>query len=245
MQKIVVVIPAYNEEKCIGDVVAMVNKHFPAADVVVVNDGSVDHTAQRAQQAGAIVLNLPFNLGIGGAVQTGFKFAAEMEYDIVVRVDGDGQHDPADIAQLLEPIQENRADVVIGSRYVAHVQGDSEGYKASLCRALGAKFFSFITTCIIRQKIADTTSGFQVVNSDVIEFYATEYPVDYPEVEAIPLLHRAGFRILEMPVSMKERAAGKTSITPFRSIYYVIKVLLSLFIGLLRKPPSRSDKEHA
>ena len=245
MKKIIAIIPAYNEQEAIGEVVCGVRKHIPEADIVVINDGSIDHTEQRAKECGALVISLPYNLGIGGAVQTGYKFAKDFGYDIAIRFDGDGQHRPADAHKLLEPIESGQADVVIGSRYVKTSKETAKSYKSSFCRLLGAKFFGFITSCIVRQKIADTTSGFQAVNRRVIEFYEDEYPSDYPEVETIPLLHRAGFRILEVPVSMKERQAGNTSITPIRSAYYVVKVLLSLFIGLLRKVPQVRSEEHA
>ncbi|MFQ6043733.1 MAG: glycosyltransferase family 2 protein [Candidatus Poribacteria bacterium] len=244
MKKIIAIIPAYNEQEAIGEVVRDVRKHIPEADVLVINDGSIDHTEQRAKECGALVISLPYNLGIGGAVQTGYKFAKDFGYDIAIRLDGDGQHNPADADKLIKPIESGQADVVIGSRYIKTDEGAAKSYKASFCRLLGAKFFGFITSCIVRQKIADTTSGFQAVNRRVIDFYENEYPTDYPEVETILLLHRAGYRILEAPVSMKQRQAGKTSITPIRSAYYVIKVLLSLFIGLLRKVP-KAKSEYA
>lgn len=237
MQKIVAIIPAYNEQDAIGEVVCRVKKYVPESDVVVINDGSADQTEERAKESGADVLSLPYNLGIGGAVQTGYKFAKERGYDIAIRLDGDGQHNPADAHKLLEPIKRGQADVVIGSRYVETDSKSAQSYKTSFFRHFGAKFFGFVTSRIVHQKIADTTSGFQAVSRSVIDFYEHEYPSDYPEVEAIPLLHRAGFRILEVPVQMKQRQAGHTSITPIRSVYYVVKVLLSVFIGLLRKVP--------
>jgi len=231
MQKIVALIPAYNEQEAIGEVVNDVRAYMPEADIVVINDGSADHTVERAKASGAFVLDLPYNLGIGGAVQTGYLFADEMGYDIAIRFDGDGQHDPAEAHKLLEPIKNGQADVVIGSRYLK----TGNGYKSSFIRFLGIKLFGVITSCIVHRKISDVTSGFQAVNRRVIEFYSRDYPSDYPEIETIPLLHRAGLCTLEVPVSMKERLAGNTSITPIRSVYYVAKVLLSLFMGLMRK----------
>lgn len=241
MQKTVAIIPAYNEQNAISEVVQGVKKYIPEADVVVINDGSTDCTEERARESGASVLSLPYNLGIGGAVQTGYKFAREYKYDIAIRLDGDGQHNPEDAYKLLEPIKRGEADVVIGSRYVKTDKA-TKSYKSSFFRVWGAKFFGFITSRIVHQKIADTTSGFQAVNRRVINFYGDEYPSDYPEVETIPLLHRAGFRILEVPVSMKQRQAGHTSITPIKSVYYVVKVLLAVFIGLLRKVKSTSNR---
>lgn len=245
MPKIIAIIPAYNEQDAIGEVVHGVKKYIPEADVLVINDGSTDLTEKRARECGAFVLSLPYNLGIGGAVQTGYKVAKSFGYDIAIRLDGDGQHDPAEAHKLLEPIKRGEADVVIGSRYVKTDKDSGETYKASFCRHLGAKFFGFITSHIVHQKISDTTSGFQAVNRRVIDFYEDEYPSDYPEVETIPLLYRAGFRVLEVPVLMKQRQAGRTSITPMKSVYYVIKVLLSVFIGLLRKAPQIGGEKHA
>ena len=239
MEKILAIIPAYNEEEAIGAVVSDVKEHLPEADVVVINDGSADLTVERAKERGAFVLDLPYNLGIGGAVQTGYRFAEEMGYDIAIRFDGDGQHDPKEAHKLLEPIRHGQADVVIGSRYVEA----GNGYKSSFIRFLGIKLFGAITSWITHRKISDVTSGFQAVNRRVIEFYSHDYPSDYPEIELIPLLHRAGLRAVEVPVSMRERQAGDTSITPIKSIYYVIKVLLSLFMGLLRRTQVQTEKE--
>ena len=243
MEKIVALIPAYNEEEAIGQVVADVKSYLPEADVVVINDGSTDSTADRARERGAYVLDLPYNLGIGGAVQTGYMFAAEMGYDIAIRFDGDGQHDPAEAHKLLDPIRKKQADVVIGSRYMK----TGNGYKSSFIRFLGIKLFGAITSCIVHRKVCDVTSGFQAINRRVIEFYSFDYPSDYPEIETIPLLHRAGFQSLEVPVSMKERQAGNTSITPAKSIYYVVKVMLALLMGLLRKTEMQNmgREEHA
>jgi len=241
MQKIMALIPAYNEQDAIGDVVSDVKKHLPKADVVVINDGSTDLTVERAKEYGALVLDLPYNLGIGGAVQTGYRFAEEMGYDIAIRLDGDGQHDPAEAHKLLEPIENGEADVVIGSRYVEA----GNGYKSSFIRFLGIRLFGTVTSWITHRKISDVTSGFQAVNRRVIEFYSHDYPSDYPEIETIPLLHRAGLRAVETPVSMRERQAGSTSITPIRSIYYVVKVMLSLLMGLLRKTQVQVESVHS
>ncbi len=238
MSRVMALIPAYNEQEAIGKVVSDVKKHLPNADVVVINDGSSDLTAERARKCGAFVLDLPYNLGIGGAVQTGYIFAEEMGYDIAIRLDGDGQHDPMEASKLLEPIENGQADVVIGSRYAK----TGNGYKSSLIRFLGIKLFGAIISCIVHRKISDVTSGYQAVNRRVIEFYSHDYPSDYPEIETIPLLHWAGFHALEVPVSMKERQAGNTSITPIRSIYYVAKVTLALFMGLMRKTPVQAEK---
>lgn len=239
MKNIVALIPAYNEQEAIGGVVTNVKKYLPEADVVVINDGSADQTFERAKECGAFVLNLPYNLGIGGAVQTGYMFAEEMGYDMAIRLDGDGQHDPAEAHKLLEPLKSGETDVAIGSRYIK----TGNGFKSSFIRFLGIKLFGAITSCIVHRKVRDVTSGFQAVNRRVIELYSQDYPSDYPEIESIPLLHRAGFHALEVPVAMKERQTGHTSITPIRSIYYVIKVLLALFMGLLRKTQFHASSE--
>ena len=231
MNRVVALIPAYNEQEAIGEVVSDVKKYLPDADVVVINDGSSDLTAEQAKKFGAFVLDLPYNLGIGGAVQTGYRFAEEMGYELAIRLDGDGQHNPVEASKLLGPIENGQADVVTGSRYAKA----GNGYRSSFIRFLGIKLFGAITSCIVHRKISDVTSGFQAVNRRVIEFYSHDYPSDYPEIETIPLLHWAGFHALEVPVSMKERQTGNTSITPIRSVYYVMKVTLALFMGLLRK----------
>jgi glycosyltransferase involved in cell wall biosynthesis len=230
--KILVIIPAYNEADSIGEVIGRARTSAPGADVVVIDDGSTDATAAIAQEAGALVVSLPYNLGIGGAVQTGYVFAAEMGYDIAVQVDGDGQHDPAEIAEIVAPLLAGQADVVIGSRYI-----EDRGYITPFLRRLGIFLLASIVSLIIRQRVTDTTSGFRAVNRRVIEFCAREYPRDYPEPESVVLFWRAGFRVREIPVTMNPRYGGESSITSMRSFYYMVKVLLAIFIGLLRRVP--------
>jgi glycosyltransferase involved in cell wall biosynthesis len=228
--KILVIIPAYNEADSIGGVISRVRTSMPEADVVVIDDGSTDATAAIAREAGALVVSLPHNLGIGGAVQTGYVFATEMGYDIAVQVDGDGQHDPSEIAEIVAPVLADQADVVIGSRYI-----EDRGYITPFLRRMGIFVLASIVSLIIRQRFTDTTSGFRAVNRRVIEFCAREYPRDYPEPESVVLFRRAGFRVREIPVTMNPRYGGKSSITPMRSFYYMVKVLLAIFIGLLRR----------
>jgi glycosyltransferase involved in cell wall biosynthesis len=230
--KILVIIPAYNEADSIGGVIRRVRASAPGADVVVIDDGSTDATAAIAQESGALVVSLPHNLGIGGAVQTGYVFAAEMGYDIAVQVDGDGQHDPSEIAEIVAPVLAGQADVVIGSRYI-----EDRGYITPFLRRVGIFVLASIVSLIIRQRVTDTTSGFRAVNRRVIEFCAKEYPRDYPEPESVVLFRRVGFRVREIPVTMNPRYGGKSSITPTRSFYYMLKVLLAIFIGLLRRVP--------
>jgi glycosyltransferase involved in cell wall biosynthesis len=203
----------------------------PGFDIVVVDDGSVDRTAAVAAATGARVLRLPFNLGIGGAVQTGFRFAFENGYDLAVRVDGDGQHDPAQLGRILEPLLRGEADIVVGSRFAA----DGDGYRSSRTRRIGIRILASVVSGIVRQRVTDTTSGFQAVNRHGIALFARDYPHDYPEVEATIMVFRHRLRLREVPVSMRERAGGRSSITTLRSIYYMVKVLLAIFVGLFRR----------
>jgi len=223
-----VIIPAYNEEKNVAAVIRKIRQK-PGIDVVVVNDGSKDRTSRVARDAGAIVVDLPFNLGIGGAVQTGYLYAYKNGYDVAVQVDADGQHDPADLEKIIGPVAKGDADMVLGSRYV-----EKTGYKAPLARRMGMVVFSTVVSLINRQPIKDTTSGYRAVNKNVIAYFVDNYPTDYPEVEALILLKKVGFRIKEIPVTMAERAHGESSITPLRSVYYMIKVLLAIFMNLIR-----------
>jgi glycosyltransferase involved in cell wall biosynthesis len=228
--KILVIIPAYNEEASLPGVIQDLREHIPAADVLVVNDGSIDDTAQIARNIDVKVLDLPFNLGIGGAVQAGYLYAERNAYDIAVQFDGDGQHLGSEIKKLLEPLEEQRVDLVVGSRFLA-----IGGYKAPLFRKMGIGIFSFVLSRILGITVTDSTSGFRAANRRVIEFFAHTYPDDYPEVEALVLLHKVGLRMTEVPVTMRERTGGKSSITPIRSAYYMTKVLMAIFIDLMKK----------
>ena len=203
----------------------------PELDVVVIDDGSVDATAEVAAAAGAEVVRLPFNLGIGGAVQTGFKYALEHGYEVVLRLDGDGQHDPQELPSLLAPLERGEADVVVGSRF-ADGNGD---YKPPFARRAGIRWFARLVSLLTGQKLTDTTSGFQAVNARAIRLFAADYPHDYPEVEAAVMVVRHRLRILEVPVRMRGRETGESSITALRSLYYAIKVTLALFVGIFRR----------
>lgn len=227
-----VIIPAYNEEGSIEKVVKGVKQYLPEAWVLVVNDGSSDHTSEKAEASGAIVLNLPFNLGIGGAMQTGYQYAFEKGYEIAIQVDGDGQHDPKEITKLLKVLEEKEVDVAIGSRFI----GDSE-YKSSIMRRIGITIFSGVISAIVGQKITDPTSGFRAANRKAIQLFAMDYPQDYPEPEAVILLHQCRLKIGEVPVEMSRRYAGESSITKIRSVYYMVKVLLAIFVDCFKKPP--------
>jgi glycosyltransferase involved in cell wall biosynthesis len=238
-KKILVIIPAYNEEGAVGKVVEEIKNHLPQVDILVVNDGSTDLTSQKAKARGAVVLDLPFNLGIGGAMQAGYKYADEKGYDIAIQVDGDGQHDPKEIPKLLWILEEKQWDMVIGSRFIA----DSE-YQASTMRRAGISLFSKVISIIVGQKITDPTSGFRAVNRKVIQLFASGYPQDYPEPEALVLLSRCGLKMGEVPVSMNQRYFGESSITKIRSVYYIVKVLLAVFVGCFKKrTPLRKEGE--
>ncbi|MBU5448995.1 glycosyltransferase family 2 protein [Acetivibrio sp. MSJd-27] len=227
--KSMVVIPAYNEEKSIYKVVKRVQNCGMKIDVVVVNDGSEDRTSEEARRAGAIVINLPLNVGIGGAVQTGYLYAVYHGYDAVVQIDGDGQHDPVDLPNLLSKLQNGEADMVIGSRFV-----EKSDYKPSFFRKLGILFFSKLISLLTGEKFTDTTSGYRAVNRKVMELFAKYYPSDYPEPETIVYLKRHGMKIKEIPTLMNERKTGKSSITPLKSVYYMIKVTFCLLLQDLK-----------
>ncbi|MDU5110199.1 MAG: glycosyltransferase family 2 protein [Clostridium sp.] len=220
--KTLIIVPAYNEEKSIYNVVTSIKFNIPWADVVVINDGSKDNTYLEAKKAGAKVINLIENLGIGGAVQSGYIYALKKEYDIAVQVDGDGQHNPADLNLLLREIEKGNTDMVIGSRFV-----EETGYKASVFRNIGIKYFSNLVSKLCGKSYYDTTSGYRLVNKKGIELFSSYYPKDYPEVETIVYACKKGLNVKEVKVNMNEREAGKSSITPIKAIYYMAKVTMS------------------
>jgi glycosyltransferase involved in cell wall biosynthesis len=230
-KRTVAVVPAFEEEAAIGAVVSEIAGFDPAIDVVVVDDGSSDGTGVAAAAAGATVVRLPFNLGIGAAVQTGFRWALERDYDLAVRLDGDGQHDPAELPKLLAPIERGEADVVTGSRF----REEEDGYRPPLGRRVGITWFARLVSLLSGQRVTDTTSGFQALNRPGIELFARDYPSDYPEVEATVLLLKHRLRLAEVHVRMREREHGSSSITFVRSVYYAVKVTLALFIAMGRR----------
>jgi glycosyltransferase involved in cell wall biosynthesis len=227
----VAIVPALNEEHALPALIDELRAFDPGLDVVVVDDGSVDRTAAVAAAKGALVLRLPFNLGIGGAVQTGFRFAYEHGYDLAVRVDGDGQHDPGQLAHVIAPVLRGDADIAVGSRFAA----EGPGYRSSRTRRIGIRLLAWVVSRIVGQRVTDTTSGFQALNREGIALFARDYPHDYPEVEATVMVFRHRLRLTEVPVSMRERGGGRSSITALRSIYYMVKVLLAIFVGLFRR----------
>jgi len=226
----IAIVPAFNEEASVAEVIRELRAFDPEFEVVLIDDGSTDRTARAAREAGAQVVRLPYNLGIGGAMQTGYQYARDHGFQIAVQVDADGQHDPAEIPKLLAPLLEDRADMVVGSRFV----GDA-GYRVPRSRRIGIVIFSRIVSLIVRQRVTDTTSGFRAVNRLGILLFATDYPHDYPEVEATVLVFRHRLRLAEVAVQMRTRASGRSSITALRSFYYMVKVTLALLIGLFRR----------
>lgn len=230
--RVLVILPALNEGRNIARTVRGVRKSLPGADLLVLDDGSSDDTADAARSAGAQVLELPFNLGIGAAVQAGFQFARAHHYNIVLRNDGDGQHAPEANIELLARLEAGDVDVVIGSRFI-RAQGD---YGTPLLRRLGGAILARLLSAIIGQRVTDPTSGCAAFNHRAIALFADAYPHDYPEPEAIVMLHRSGLRQIETPVRMIPRRHGDSSITPLRSVYYMIKVILAILINLLRRP---------
>jgi len=226
------VVPAYNEASTVAAVVRSLHERAPRFDVIVVDDGSTDDTAGRAEAAGAAVVRLPFNLGIGGAVQTGFVYALERGYDYMVQVDGDGQHDPAELDKLVAAIRADPTlDMVCGSRFLT----DDNRYPAPISRRTGIHLFAFALNLILDQPVSDPTSGFRLYNRRAIALFARDYPHDYPEVEAVLMLHAHRLRMAEVPVQMHPRGGGRSSITKARSAYYMIKVSLALLVGLMRR----------
>jgi len=228
--KILVIVPAYNEEESLPGVIQDLRENMPSADVLVVNDGSRDGTARIARDMEVAVLDLPFNLGIGGAVQAGYRYAERNAFDIAVQFDGDGQHIAEEIKKMIEPLATGKTDLVIGSRFL-----NPGGYKAPVFRKIGIGIFSFVISRILGMTVTDSTSGFRAANRRVIEFFGRTYPDDYPEVESLVLLHKINLRMAEVPVAMRERTGGRSSITPIRSIYYMTKVLMAIFIDLMKK----------
>jgi glycosyltransferase involved in cell wall biosynthesis len=226
------VVPAYNESESVAGVVRSLIERAPLFDVIVIDDGSTDDTAKRAAAAGAEVVTLPFNLGIGGAVQTGFQYALEHDYDYMAQVDGDGQHEPGELSRLFAALRSDPSlDMVCGSRFVS----ERNEYLAPISRRTGIHVFAFVLSKILGQRVTDPTSGFRLYNRRAISLFALDYPNDYPEVEAVLMLHAHRLRMTEVPVKMHQRGGGASSITKSRSLYYMIKVSLALLVGLLRR----------
>ncbi|MED4889242.1 glycosyltransferase family 2 protein [Lysinibacillus fusiformis] len=229
---ILVIIPAFNEEENISKLIRKIQeiKYKNKVDIVIINDQSTDETSSLCKKMYVDVLDLPCNLGIGGAVQTGYKFAALHNYDIAIQVDGDGQHNPEYIESLIEPILQGKSDMVIGSRYIEH-----QGFQSTGMRRMGIWYLKHLINILTGLKITDPTSGYRACNKEVIQIFASNYPKDYPEPESIMYIKRKGLIVSEVPVIMNEREGGESSINFNRSIYYMIKVSLAIVFDKIRK----------
>jgi glycosyltransferase involved in cell wall biosynthesis len=231
------IVPAYNEAGSLGHVLEEIRAADLELEVVVINDYSTDSTAEIAAAAGVSVVHLPFNVGIGGAMQTGYQYARDHGFEVAVQIDSDGQHDASELASLFEPLARGEADMVIGTRFAG--VGD---YKATTGRRMGMVIFSAVARMLVHMRLTDPTSGFRAVNRLGIELFAVEYPHDFPEVESNVLAARHGLRIVEVPVKMRERAAGRSSVTTIRGTYFVIRILLSLFVSVFRRYPKTVEE---
>lgn len=223
--KTLIIIPAFNEEENIEQVINNLIKNYPKYDYIIVNDCSTDNTETVCKKNGFNYISLPYNLGIGGGVQTGYKYALINGYDFAVQMDGDGQHNPEYLDQLVKPLENGECDVVIGSRFI-----ENQGFQSSGIRRFGIKFLSFLIKLCCGVKVKDVTSGYRAVNQKLIKIYSENYADDYPEPEAIIAAKMYGAKIKEIPVIMNERTGGVSSISPIKSIYYMIKVSLAIVL---------------
>ena len=242
---VLVVIPAYNEEESIRRVVEGVNRHIPLADVLVVDDGSSDGTSRRVQESGAELLRLPRNLGVGAALEIALRYAEDLGYSYALRVDADGQHDPQDALRLLDAVRRGEADVLIGSRFLEAGSDERQGarkpgwrHQTTPVRAVGIKVFAWLVSLLIGQQISDPTCGLRCFNRQAMSYLARNHPQDYPEVESMVVLHRAGFRLKELPVEIYPRTGGVSSISTWKAVYYVFRVMLAASIAAVRSTPN-------
>ena len=239
-----VFIPAWNEEASVAEVISDVRKALPEADILVVDDGSTDATAARARECGVLVASLPFNQGLGAALQTGYLYALREGYDCCAHLDADGQHPADEVARLLAEVTADRADLVIGSRYSdPAAAGESEGddYRPTLSRRIGTSVFRFFLTLATRQRFTDTTSGMRAANRRVMSLFSVHYSPDFAEIESLQLAVRQGLRVEEVPVRMLERADGSSFLTPLRSAFFIFKGVVVLLVGQFR--PRRVEAE--
>ena len=237
-EKTLIIIPAHNESAKLSTVIAGIRHLLPSVDILVIDDGSTDGTRGVAYQTGTEVVSHPFNLGYGSALQTGYQYALIKGYETILQMDGDGQHDPSFIPDLLGVIQKGEADIAIGSRFLnkGGIGSGVQLYRAPLIRQLGMKLFSTVTSSIIRQKITDSTSGFQAMNRKALEWVSSDrFPCDYPDADVIIMLHRAGFRIQEVPVRMFESQNKQSMHGGWKPLYYVFKMFLSILVTLMRR----------
>jgi glycosyltransferase involved in cell wall biosynthesis len=230
LNKSAIIVPMYNEEANIQKVINDIRQVLPEGEIIVVDDGSTDRCADIAAQAGATVIQHPFNLGYGAALQTGYKYTLRNGYDYAVQIDGDGQHDPSYVPALIKTITDDEADVVVGSRFIGQ-----DVYKIPFMRKIGIKVFGFIASIFMQQHVTDSTSGYQAVNRKVLQFYADKrYPVDFPDADVLIMLKRSGFRVKEIPVKMYG-SAKKSMHAGLKPVYYIFKMVLSIFLTILRK----------
>ena len=228
--KKLIIIPAYNEEDSILSTIADIQENAPEFDYIVINDCSTDRTREICRENGVHFLDLPANLGIGGAVQTGYKYALEYGYEMVVQFDGDGQHDASFLEKMAVFLESQNLDMVIGSRFIK-----KEGFQSSMMRKVGIRYFTRLIRFLTGKTITDPTSGMRMIGKRLVKKFAKDYPKDYPEPESVALILKEGYRVEEIPVVMRERHGGVSSISPINSIYYMIKVTLALFLVVLRK----------
>jgi glycosyltransferase involved in cell wall biosynthesis len=227
--RLLIIVPAWNEEGAVAQVVASIHEHVPGTPVLVIDDSSTDSTVSRARGAGADVLPLPHHLGLGGCVQAGYKLAYELGFDYVIRVDGDGQHDARDIPRVLDALRSTGCEMAIGSRFV-----EDNGATTSAARGIGIRFFRLVLRPILGRPVHDPTSGFVGVNRRALEVFSRSFPLEYPEIEALVVLQRKRFRFVEVPCKMRPRTTGRSSLTAFKSLRYIFHVLLGVFINILR-----------
>ncbi len=227
--KTLVIIPAFNEEETLRDVIRRIRAAYQEVDLLVVNDGSTDSTGSIARGEKVLFLEHPYNMGIGATMQTGFLYASRNGYDVAVQVDSDGQHNPEYLPDLVKPVLDGRCNMAIGSRYLSE-----EGFKSTFFRKLGIRFFSCLIWIITGKRFTDPTSGFRAVDRKGIDLFAADYPSDYPEVEALILVHKKRLQVLEIPTKMEHRQGGTSSIGALRALYYMLKVTLSVSVGFFR-----------
>ena len=229
MLKVIILIPAYNEEHSLERVVGHLTSMWPDFDYLILNDCSTDNTEAICIKNRFHYVSQPINLGIGCNVQTGYQYACKNGYDIAIQMDGDDQHDPAYLQGLIDPIVNGQADMVIGSRFITN-----EGFQTSFTRRIGIRFFKILIRILCGQTIADATSGFRACSRDMIRFFSENYAQDYPEPEAVIASLRSGYTVMEVPVIMKERLTGVSSISPFKSLYYMIKVTIAMLLSVIK-----------
>jgi glycosyltransferase involved in cell wall biosynthesis len=243
-----VFIPAWNEEASIDGVVADVRAHIPEADILVIDDGSTDSTPEKARAAGVLVASLPFNQGLGSALQTGYLWALREGYDFCAHLDADGQHPAAEVARLLAEVKADRADLVLGSRYAKQteplpgVEIEGEDYKATWTRSIGINVFRIFLTLATRQRFTDTTSGMRAANRRVMKLFSENYSPDFAEIESLQLAVREGLRVEEVPVRFLERTGGSSFLTPLRSAFFIFKGLVVILVGQFKPRHAEAER---